>query len=78
MAAVQQLDVLRLARQHVDEAEAVEVDVLQRRELLAGNITDAGAAIAVEQRKCERGSAASVALTIDSTGVMPLPAANAT
>ena len=72
--AVQELDVLRLARQHVDQVEARQVGVLQRRELLLEH-HGARRAVAVEQRELARGSAASVVLTIESSGVMPLPAA---
>ena len=49
-AAVQQLDVLRLARQHVHEVEALQVHVLQRRELLAEHHARRRA-VAVEQRE---------------------------
>ena len=49
-AAVQELDVLRLARQHVDQVEAGEVGVLERGELLPEHHR-ARRAIAVEQRE---------------------------
>ena len=48
--AVQELDVLRLARQHVDEVEARQVRVLERGELLLEH-HGAGRAIAVEERE---------------------------
>jgi hypothetical protein len=71
-AAVQELDVLRLARQHVDEIEARQVDVLERGQLLLEH-HGARRTIAVEQRESRMGSAARVVLMIDSSGVMPLP-----
>ena len=52
-AAVQQLDVLRLARQHVDQVEAAEVGVLERRQLLLEHHR-AGRAVAVDEREAAR------------------------
>jgi hypothetical protein len=53
-APVQELDVLRLARQHVHEVEARQIRVLQCRELLAEH-HGARRAVAVEQRERGRG-----------------------
>ena len=52
-AAMQQRNVLRLARQHVDEVESLEIAVLDRRELLLEH-HGAGRAIAVEERELAR------------------------
>ena len=56
-APVQELDVLRLARQHVDQVEALQVHVLQRRELLAEH-HGRRRAVAVEQRELRRAARA--------------------
>ena len=73
--AGEQLGVLRLAGEHVDQLEPVRVAVLEVLELLEEHHGAAGA-VGVEQR--DRGSPApapACVATIDSTGVMPLPAA---
>ena len=49
-APVQQFDVLRLARQHVDQVEAREIRVLELRELVPEHDATGGA-VAVEQRE---------------------------
>ncbi len=51
--AVEELDVLRLARQHVDQVEPGEEAVLERGELLLEH-HGAGSAVAVEQRELAR------------------------
>ena len=76
-APVQQVDVLRFARKHVDEVEARQEAVLQPGQLLLEH-HGPRRAVAVEQRESLAASVESTVFTIDSSGVMPLPAAKPT
>ena len=72
--AGEQLDVARLAGEHVHELEPRAVRVLQVAELL-GEHHRAGGAVAVEQRDVARPGWRSTVPAIDSIGVIPDPAA---
>ncbi len=77
-AAVEQLDLLRLARQHVHQPHPGRVGVLQVGDLV-GEHHRVAAPVAVEQRDRRVGaSAASTDAAIESIGVMPEPAAIST